>query len=906
MTTKKLTSAEIRQTFLDYFSEHAHTVIPSASLVPQDDPTLLFTNAGMNQFKDVFLGTGTRPYTRATDTQRCMRVAGKHNDLEDVGRDGTHHTFFEMLGNWSFGDYYKKEVITWGWYLLTEVFGLDKSRLWVTVFKDDKGDLGLDEEAATYWRTATDIAPDHITFFGRKDNFWEMGETGPCGPCSEIHYDRGPESCDKQGLPGHVCKVNGDCTRYTEIWNLVFIQYNRQANGMLEPLPAKHVDTGLGFERLVALLQGHSSNYRTDLFWPIIEHVQSMTGQTDAEREANIIAYRVIADHIRAVTFLIGDGVLPANKGRGYVLRMILRRAVRFGRKLGFTTPFMHELAGLVIKMMGDVFPELPTRTDFIKATILNEEKRFLRTLDQGLARLDEVMAALKEKQTTFIPGEDVFFLHDTLGLPPEVTRDVAEENGFTIDKAGYDKIREAHSSDEGSEEMEVDPHDLLYPILQDWMRAQDCKSLGYDPYYSLSVKTCVSGMIRNDSIDSSAVVGDTVELVLKHTCFYVESGGQVSDTGRILGPGWEVVVEDTRRPIEGLVIHIGRVIQGAPAVGDPVTAEVDASRRWDIMRNHTATHLLHRALREVLGSHVAQAGSLVAPERLRFDYNHDEPMTAEQRDRIERIVTQAILANYAVTSREEAYRDALQQGVIALFGEKYGEVVRVLRVGGADAPFSQELCGGTHVNWTGDIGPFVILSEGGIGAGIRRIEATTGRGALQAHHGTRARLEQAGALLNTQPDNVPQRIERLQEELRAAHKEIEQLKRKMARMDFQSLLDNVVDIAGVPVLAAQVDAPDVNTLREMADWFRDKMQGGVIVLGAVIDGKPMLIAATTQALAKERGIHAGNLIRDLAKMVGGGGGGRPDMAQAGGRDAAKLPEALGEATALISKMINT
>ncbi len=906
--TEKPTSAQIRQAFLDYFAARGHTIVPSASLVPLGDPTLLFTNAGMNQFKDVFLGTGTRPYTRAVDTQKCMRVSGKHNDLEEVGHDGTHHTFFEMLGNWSFGDYYKKEAIGWAWDLLTRVFGLDKSRLWATIFEDDQGDLPRDDEAAEYWRTETDIDPTHILSFGRKDNFWMMADTGPCGPNSEINYDRGPEACDKQGVPGHVCRVNGDCTRFTEIWNLVFIQYNSLGGGQLEPLPAKHVDTGMGFERIVALLQGVPSNYHTDLFWPIIEKTQALAGQTDAEREANLVAYRVIADHVRAGTFLIGDGVLPSNEGQGYVLRMVLRRAIRYGRRLGFNRPFMAELADLVIQMMGHVFPELPARTDFIKATITGEEERFLRTLDQGLARLDAIMGDIRARGETVIPGNAAFFLHDTLGLPFEVTRDIAVEHGMSVDEEGYRVAREeqrARGRAAGEFQMETDEHNLLYPILRDWIEEQECgRALGYDPYSSMEVHTCVAGIVREDGLDTEAAPGEAVELVLDKTCFYVESGGQVADTGRIVGPDWEVTVEDVRRPLEGMVVHIGRVVSGQPRVGDPVVAQVDVERRWDTMRNHTATHLLHRALRSVLGSHVAQAGSLVSPERLRFDFNYEKPLTVEQRLEIERRVVAAILANYEVSARQEAYRDALAQGVTALFGEKYGDVVRVLRVGTADAPFSQELCGGTHVTRTGDIGPFLITEESGIGAGLRRIEAVTGRGALQVIQALRARQEQAVALLGGTAEELPQRIERLHNELRAAHKEIETLTRKLARADFQSLLDNVIEIDGIPVLAARVEAADADTLREMADWFRDKMQGGVIVLGAVIDDKPLLIAATTKALVQERGIHAGNLVRDLARMVGGGGGGRPDMAQAGGREPAKLSEALDKVPALLREML--
>ncbi len=906
--TKTWTSDEIRQSFLDFFKARGHTIVPSASLVPQGDPTLLFTNAGMNQFKDVFLATGTRPYTRAVDTQKCMRVAGKHNDLEDVGRDGTHHTFFEMLGNWSFGDYYKREAITWAWALLTQVYGLDGHRLWATVFEDDKGDLGLDADASSFWRDETGIAPDHILPFGRKDNFWEMGDTGPCGPCSEIHYDRGPEACDKQHVQGHVCQVNGDCARFTEIWNLVFIQYNRDASGHLENLPAQHIDTGMGFERLVALLQGKASNYRTDLFWPIIARVQAMAGSTDAEREANIVPYRVIADHTRAVTFLIGDGVMPANDGRGYVLRMVLRRAVRFGRTLGFTQPFMTSLADIVIEGMGHVFPELPARAEFIKATILGEERRFLRTLDQGLARLDDIVDQAEAQGETVIPGEQAFFLHDTLGLPFEVTRDIVEEHGLRVDAEGYQKEREAQRARgraAGTFAMEDDTHAQLYPLLQEWIVSQSPgEKLTYDPYEHMEVEARLVGMLADGDIVTEADEGDEVEIVLTTTCFYVESGGQVSDTGHIIGPDWEISVTDTRRPTEDMVVHVGRVERGNPNVGDAVTAKVDRERRWDIMRNHTATHLLHRGLRDVLGGHVQQAGSVVAPDRLRFDYNHDAPMTPEQRARIERIVIDAILANYEVNARQENYRDALRQGVIALFEEKYGDVVRVMRVGPAQEPFSQELCGGTHVNRTGDIGPFLILSEGGIGAGIRRIEAVTGRGALAAVQRMRAQQEQAASTLTCPPNEVADRVSRLQDDLKAAQKEVDQLTRKLARADFQSLLNDVHDVEGVPVLVAQVDVPDADTLREMADWFRDKVQGGVVVLGTLVNDKPLLIAATAKELSRSRGVHAGNLVRALAQMVGGGGGGRPDMAQAGGRDAAKLPEALAKVPDLLREML--
>ncbi|HRU95241.1 MAG TPA: alanine--tRNA ligase, partial [Anaerolineae bacterium] len=600
-------------------------------------------------------------------------------------------------------------------------------------------------------------------------------------------------------------------------------------------------------------------------------------------------------DHTRACTFLIGDGVLPANEGRGYVLRMVLRRAVRFGRRLGFTRPFMAELAQLVIEMMGHQFPELPQRADFIMATLTGEEERFLRTLDQGLARLDEIMTSRKAIGKTDIPGSDAFFLHDTLGLPLEVTKDIAGEQGFTVDEPGYHAAREAQRARAraaGDFKMEEDSRARLYAELAAAVESLHPEPLSYDPYGPLEVEAEVVGLLACDAVMDTALEGRDVELVLAATPFYVESGGQVSDTGRIVGPNWEVEVTDMKRPQAGLIVHIGRVVRGRPKVGDRATARVDAARRWDIRRNHTATHLLHHALRQVLGSHVAQAGSLVAPERLRFDYNFEKPLTAEQRAELERLVTEAVLANYRVEARQEAYRDALSQGVIALFGEKYGDVVRVLRVGEPEAPYSQELCGGTHVTRTGDIGPFFIVSESGIGAGIRRIEAVTGRGALEMCQALRGRQEQIAAALETTPEQTPQRVQRLLEDLRAAHKEVEQLHRQLARADFETLLGRVVEVEGVPVLAARVTAPDVETLREMADWFRDKMKGGVIVLGTVIEDKPLFIAATTKEL-NARGIHAGTLVRQVAQRVGGGGGGRPDMAQAGGRDVGKLDEAL-------------
>ncbi len=917
MSKKKWTSDEVRQSFLDFFAARGHTIVPSSSLVPVDDPTLLFTNAGMNQFKDVFLGIGTRPYKRAADTQKCLRVSGKHADLEDVGRDTYHHTFFEMLGNWSFGDYYKKEAIAWAWELLTQVWSLPKERLWVTCFEDEKGELPRDDEAAGYWRSETDIDPSHILFFGRKDNFWEMGDTGPCGPCSEIHYDRGPQFCSQKDDPTHVCGVNQDCGRYLELWNLVFIQYNRKEDGTLDPLPAKHVDTGAGLERLVAILQDVDSNYKTDLFTPIMDRVQELLGHTDEEREKHIVGYRVIADHARAVTSLIGDGVLPGNEGRNYVLRMILRRAVRFGRKIGFTRPFMDEMAKVVIERMSHVFPELEKRREFILTTIRQEELRFLKTLDAGLARLEEVIAAVKERGEKIIPGRDAFRLYDSMGIPMEIIRDVAEEHGLTVDEAGFHIALEEQRARARAAEMfeEIDEESLrVYRDLLEILQKKGLlgpEGVLHNPYEATELETTVAAILRDGKPIQAASIGDKVEVVLPETCFYVESGGQVSDTGHIAAfaseeaeePIWEIRVDDMRRPVPGLIVHIGEVTLGTPRVGDRAWALADYERRMDIARNHTATHLLHNELRYVLGEHVQQAGSLVAPDRLRFDFTHGAMLTQDEIDRVVRGVNEAILANYPVTWEYKPYREALSEGVIALFGEKYGDVVRVLRIGWPDEPFSHELCGGTHVDETGEIGFFYIISEQGIGAGLRRIEAVTGRGAVDWVQKRLRSLESISAHLLCSPEEVSRKVLELQDELQTARKEIARLQRQLARHQLENLLDQVQEIAGVPMLVARVNVPDMETLREMTDWYRERIRSGVVVLGTVLEGRPAFVVAVTQDLTRQ-GVDAVKLVRGIAQVVGGGGGGRPTLAQAGGKDARRLDEALRRAPQLLQETL--
>jgi alanyl-tRNA synthetase len=917
---QKMTSAQVRQSFLDFFTARGHTVVPSASLVPVDDPTLLFTNAGMNQFKDVFLGLGNRSYTRAADTQKCMRVSGKHNDLEDVGRDGYHHTFFEMLGNWSFGDYYKKEAIGWAWELLTGVWGLPKDRLWATVFKDDEGDLPTDDEAAGFWRSETDIDPAHILFFGRKDNLWEMADTGPCGPNSEIHYDEGSAACTMQDKPGHVCRINGEnCGRFVELWNLVFIQYNREADGSLHPLPAKHVDTGMGFERIVAVLQGVDSNYETDLFTPIIRRAQELVGHADAQVEENSVAYRVIADHVRALTFLIGDGVIPGNEGRNYVLRMILRRAARFGRKLGFDRPFLAEVAGVVVETMGPHFPELISRRPFILTTITQEEERFLRTLDTGLARLDEVVAELEQAGQEVVPGDVAFRLYDTFGLPLEITRDVAQERGLAVDEAAYQaaleeqrqRARLAGGTDALSEvdEQVVARYAQVLADLQAQGRLGP-EGVEHNPYSTTELETQIVALLRDGAPVKSVKEGDEIEVVLSQTCFYIESGGQVADAGFIAAyppgsdePTWEIEVVEARRPIAGLIVHAGKVVRGRPRVSDAVWAIVDYERRMDTARNHTATHLLHSELRYVLGEHVQQAGSLVAPDRLRFDFTHPAMLTEDELDTVTRSVNDAILVNYPVEVSEERYRQAVSEGVTALFGEKYGDVVRVLRIGWPGEPFSQELCGGTHVEETGEIGLFHIISEEGIGAGLRRIEAVTGHVAVDLVERQLGVLRRTAAYLGGSPDEAERKTLSLLDELQSARREIARLQEQLARREFEALLSQVQQVAGASLLSARVTAPSMEVLREMTDWFRDRLGSGAVVLGAVLGERPALVAAVTADLV-ERGADAVALVREVARVVGGSGGGKSILAQAGGRDAGRLDEALRQVPAVLERML--
>lgn len=906
---KQLTGAEIRKTFIEYFEKQGHTYVHSASLVPGGDATLLFTNAGMVQFKDVFLGTDVRPYTRAANSQKCMRVAGKHNDLDDVGRDDTHHTFFEMLGNWSFGDYYKEEAITWAWDLLTNVWGVPADKLWTTYFVDDKGDVPGDFEARDAWRSMPGIIQEHVITGGRKDNFWEMAETGPCGPCSEIHIDRGPEGCDKQGVPGHECKVNGDCKRYLELWNLVFIQYNRISKTQLDPLPAKHVDTGMGLERIVSVMQGVNSNYRTDLLFPLIQKTQEMTRHSDEEREANLTNYRVIADHARASTFLIADGVVPGNTGRNYICRMIIRRAVRFGGKLGLKEPFMARVADVVVNLYGDAYPELNKNHKTILDTLTREEKRFHRTLESGMSELEDFMASMRAKNEAVLDGGRAFDLYATHGLPLELSRDVLQEAGMEVDMQGFAKAMEEHKVASGAGKAmglmggeEVDTFRELLEELQE-KGVLDAKGVKYDPYSVMAVKTSVAAIVRQGAVVDQIEAGEEADIILPETCFYIESGGQVSDQGWIKTGQGVFHVEEMKKPAAGIVVHRGKMESGSLKVSDAVDAVIDRQRRQDIRRNHTATHLLHHWLHQVLGSHAVQAGSLVAPDRLRFDFNHPEAISPEDLEKIEAGVNSDILNNYPLNIKVKGLQEALADGATALFGEKYGQEVRTVTIGETDQKVSYELCGGTHVNKTADIGSFFIVSEGSAAAGIRRIEAVTGRGAYEFAHHRSALLRQTAGMLDCSPEEVPGKITALRGDLDAIRKQSVQMRALVASADYERKVGQAQTIGGAAVLSALIEQADADILRSLSDRFRQANPSSVVTLGCVVDGRPMMICSVTDDLVK-KGVLAGDVVKNAAGLMGGSGGGRPNMAQAGGKDPEKIHDALAAATRYIQSKL--
>lgn len=906
---KQLTGAEIRQSFIDYFVRQGHTFVHSASLVPGGDATLLFTNAGMVQFKDVFLGTDQRPYNRAVNSQKCMRVAGKHNDLDDVGRDDTHHTFFEMLGNWSFGDYYKKEAIGWAWDLLTNEWGIPKELLWTTYFLDEKNEVPMDDEARDYWRQQPGMIQEHVVPGGRKDNFWEMAETGPCGPCSEIHIDRGPDGCDKKGQPGHVCQVNGDCKRYLELWNLVFIQYNRINKTQLDSLPAKHVDTGMGLERIVSVMQEVSSNYRTDLLFPLMRETQVLTKHTDQELEENITPYRVIADHARTSAFLIADGVVPGNTGRNYVCRMIVRRAARFGGKIGLHEPFLARVANVVVDIYGDAFPELKKNRKTILDTLTREEKRFLRTLESGIVQLEDFQSELKRNNQSILDGGRAFDLYATHGLPLELTRDVLLEQGLDVDLKGFADAMEEHRLASGAGKamgvmggVEVD---IFREILEELQETQLLPTNGvkYDPYSKIEISTVITALVKNSAMVDRVELGDEVDVIIPETCFYIESGGQVSDQGWIEGANGTIEVLEMRKPAAGMIIHRGKVSSGFVITGENVSARVNADRRQAIRRNHTATHLLHHWLHEILGPHAVQAGSLVAPDRLRFDFNHSEAITPTQLEEIEAGVNDDILKNYNLRIQVKGLQDALADGATALFGEKYGQEVRTVSIGTTDDRVSYELCGGTHVDETADIGLFLITSEGSAAAGIRRIEAVTGRGAYDLVKHREKLLRNAANELQIGIEDIQTKVKSLLDDLDTARKQNQWMKTKVASADYQTKVESVTVIDNMAIFGAIISEADPDILRQLTDQFRSKYPSSVILLGCAPEQKPSLICSVTDDLVK-KGISAGDIVKTAATLIGGSGGGRPNMAQAGGKDASKLQEAIEAGLQLVKSKI--
>ena len=892
---KRMTSAEVRQAFLDFFVEMQHKHVASSSLVPANDPTLLFANSGMVQFKDVFLGQDKRDYRRATTAQKCMRVSGKHNDLENVGPSPRHHTFFEMLGNFSFGDYFKRDAIRYAWTLVTQVYGLPAERIAVTVYQND-------DEAYQLWTQDIGLPATRVARLGAKTNFWQMAETGPCGPCSEIFWDTSPEL----GEAGILQSFADDDDRFLEIWNLVFMQFNRtqadptHTGAYDEPLPNPCVDTGMGLERILMIMQGGNSNYDTDLFQPIIRATQALTGASDDEARENYVPYRVIADHIRAAVFMVADGVLPGAKGRESVCRLVIRRAARYGRKIGLTTPFLGKVADAVLDVMGGHYTELLERADFIKRAITTEEERFLRTFEMGINALDDMLARLPVGGT--LSGEDAFFLKATVGLPFQVTRDICEERGYHVDEEVFLQAEEAHSliSGGGQAMGKMEGAEFYNALLADLRasHALPAEGVRYDPYTEAPTVARVVALLRDGQPVNSAIVGEKVAVVLDATGFYVESGGQVSDVGTLTGEGWAVDVEDMKKPTANLILHIGEVVVGMLKVGDSATAQVDIARRHDIIRNHTATHLLHAALRARLGTHVQQRGSLVAPDRLRFDFAHDAKVSPDDLAEIEAQVNAAVLANYPVLIASKPLEQARKEGAMALFGEKYADVVRTVRIGRDNDTYSYELCGGVHVRETAEIGAFVLTSEGAVSAGIRRVEALTGREAVRYIQAKLATLDALHDALGG--GDLLHKLEGLQAELSGAKKHIAALMAKLARVQFDALMSQLETLNGRRVLVAQAHDVSADSLRDMADWFKQAVrENGALVLGADVDGKPSLVVALTDDLVKA-GMKAGELIKPIAAIVGGGGGGRPNLAQAGGKDSAKLGEALAKARQLL------
>ena len=861
-----MTSREIRKQFLDYFESKQHKIVHSAPVIPFEDPTLLFTNAGMNQFKDVFLGAGTREYKRAADTQKCIRVSGKHNDLEEVGHDTYHHTFFEMLGNWSFGDYYKAEAIEWAWELLTKVYGLPKERLFATVYRTD-------DEALELWKTKTDIKHSHILKFNEKDNFWEMGDTGPCGPCSEIHINL-TDDYDNPAL------VNAGTAGCIEIWNLVFIQYNRDENGTLHDLPAKHVDTGMGFERLCAVMQKKGSNYDTDIFMPVIREIEKLSGvKYDGENEK--IPMRVIADHIRTLTFAVTDGAVPSNDGRGYVLRRILRRASRYGRKLNLKEPFLYKLVQILTEAMGDVFPEIIHKKEFVERVIKSEEESFNRTLDRGIELFDEIVKNLKTTGGKTIPGADIFKLYDTFGFPVDLTSVMAREQGYEVDETGFNtlmdeqKTRARVSTKEKLSSVNINLNDFSFDGIDN---VPETEFTGYD------------GLNNPAHILASKSEGDTDFIVLDRTPFYVEAGGQVDDTGRILIADNSLEVIDLVK-INNRVAHVVSNENGVTIEkGLEAIADVDSKRRWDIMRNHSSTHFMHAALRKVLGTHVQQTGSFVGPERLRFDFSHFGKMTAEEIRDVEAIVNEQLRRNLPlIHHRKVPFEQAKKMGALMFFGDKYGDRVNVVQFG----DYTLEFCGGTHVKNSSEIGLFKILSEASISSGVRRIEATTGIGIERYIDSQMHKLREQ-----------EEKYQELAEQKKKLEKEIADLKFRQKLDVIPQILSNPVTLNGLNIFKGRVPAENSDEMKSFGNEMQSRLKSGVVMLAGVVDEKASLICIVSDDIVKAGKLSAGKLVGDAAKILGGGGGGRPNVATAGGKDISKIDEMLSSFGDIVGKYL--
>ncbi len=882
---------EIRERFLSYFQERGHALVASSSLVPADDPTLLFTNAGMVQFKDFFAGVRPAPYEMAVSCQRCVRAGGKHNDLENVGFTPRHHTLFEMLGNFSFGAYFKREAIRYAWEFLTLELGIDKERLWVTVFAGEEG-IPSDEEAFAIWTEEMGVPAGRVQRLGSKENFWAMGDTGPCGPCSEIHFDRGPQ----YDPPGVTDSTPADDTgRYVEVWNLVFMQFNRQENGEYKPLPKPAIDTGMGLERIAMALMGLPSNYETDAFMPLIDKIASGVSKEYRQDDADDVSMRVVADHARSTAFLIADGVLPSNEGRGYVLRRIMRRAIRHGDRLGYKEAFFHRVCEEVVRQMEDIYPQLQQQKRTIVEAVQREEERFRNTLERGLKLLEEEMAQLQKQGATEIPGEVLFRLYDTHGFPPDLTRVIGAEHGFASDEQGFERcMKEQQESGQASwKGADTHSQEIYQEVLKE---VGPTVFLGYE---AEAAQSTIRAMVVQGERVATAMQGQTLTVFVDQTPFYGESGGQVGDQGTIITESGTIRITDTQKPLPDLFAHTGEVVEGVVQLGQNATLEVEHGRRSDIRRNHSATHLLHWALRKHLGEHVRQAGSLVSPDRLRFDFAHYEAITPEEIRQIEQDVNLLIRENAPTKTEVVGFEDAKKAGAMALFGEKYGDAVRMVRIGP-----TLELCGGTHVQRSGDIGQLRVISEQGIQAGVRRIEAITGTIADQQSRDWFEQLQTLSGMLRCRVEEVPERIEKMQQQLKNLQKEVDRLKVKAAQsgQNQSDPLSQAQDIAGIKVLSLRTELDDPKAIRDLADQFLARLKSGVVILGGAQKDKAALCVMVSKDLQTR--LSAGKIVGPLASLLGGKGGGRPDMAQGGGPDVARLDEVLEQAPQQLAQML--